>query len=242
VPESKPQPAFDERAVLAELENLHRAIQQSRQQREQAVARFDSFVRAFREPEKPPALSPAPAATLPPSAPTPPVRGSEQPARVDVVPVPAEAPPRKSGVPYVAAAVIGGLLVAGFLLGRSMMRTPTATAPAAEAPKVETPSQAPAPAAPSVPAPATPARAVRVELTTLRQVWLRVIVDDVKTMERVVEADQRIPLEADRAVVVRAGDGGAVRITTGGSDGGLMGVEGQPITRTFAAQASPVAK
>jgi hypothetical protein len=39
---------FDERAALAELEQLADKIQRSRQQREKAVAEFDAFVKAFR--------------------------------------------------------------------------------------------------------------------------------------------------------------------------------------------------
>jgi hypothetical protein len=234
-------PAFDERAVLAELERLHRAIQLSRQERGRAVAEFDSLARAFREPDSRAEPSVTPPVHPAPSAPAPAV--IEQQSTAGLEPASPGVTSGRSGLVYVAAAAIGGLLVAGFLIGRSALWTkPEPAAPVAvpSARQSETPPPTPAPA--PTPPPVTPTKAVRVELTTLRPVWLRVMVDDLKTMERVIDGGERIPLEGDRSVVVRAGDGGAVRVMTEGRDAELMGQEGQPITRTFASPASPIAK
>lgn len=49
-PEQRPRSPFDEQAALAELERLQRAIEESRRQRKDAVARFDHFVASFQTP------------------------------------------------------------------------------------------------------------------------------------------------------------------------------------------------
>lgn len=66
--EHRPRSRFDEQAALAELERLQRAIEDSRRQRKDAVARFDQFVASFQPPppvkdrvEVIPATSPLPA-------------------------------------------------------------------------------------------------------------------------------------------------------------------------------------
>ena len=66
--EHRPRSRFDEQAALAELERLQRAIEESRRQRKDAVARFDQFVASFQPPpsvkdrvEVIPAASPGPA-------------------------------------------------------------------------------------------------------------------------------------------------------------------------------------
>lgn len=71
------------------------------------------------------------------------------------------------------------------------------------------------------------------ELTTLRPVWLRVNVDDNRAFERQVPAGERIPLEANGPIAVRAGDAGAVRVTVDGRDAGVLGADGQVVTRAF---------
>lgn len=82
--------------------------------------------------------------------------------------------------------------------------------------------------------PPPPAGALQVELTTLRPVWMRVSVDGERRLEREVNANQTLAFDADRAIVVRVGDGGAVRFSVNGSDKGALGRAGYPITRSFA--------
>ena len=86
---------------------------------------------------------------------------------------------------------------------RSAPGTDPASAPAA-VPPADT-----APAA----APATPAKAIRVTLETIRPVWLRVTVDGARAFEGELPAGEKLAVEGDRAVVVRAGDAGGVRAT-----------------------------
>ena len=51
----------------------------------------------------------------------------------------------------------------------------------------------------------------RAEISTLRQVWIRVTVDGQKVIERELPPNTRIPLNPASQFVVRAGDAGAVR-------------------------------
>jgi hypothetical protein len=101
---------------------------------------------------------------------------------------------------------------------------PTA-APAAVAPA---PAPAPAPAVP-----AGPPRALNIEFVTVRPVWARITVDGRRAMEREFAADQRFPFGADRAIVIRAGDAGAIRLVVDGKDLGVLGRDGQVFNRTF---------
>ncbi|CAN5540542.1 hypothetical protein BH23ACI1_BH23ACI1_23350 [soil metagenome] len=71
------------------------------------------------------------------------------------------------------------------------------------------------------------------ELTTIRRVWMRVLVDGERVLEREVPAETRVPLTAGKTIVVRTGDGGAVRFSIGGQDQGFLGREGEVVTRTF---------
>lgn len=96
----------------------------------------------------------------------------------------------------------------------------------------------PAASAPAPPPAAAPPAAVEpppsVEILTIRRVWLRVTADGAKVIEREVPADMKIPVQATSQVIIRAGDAGAVRVSVGGNDQGLLGVTGQPATKTFA--------
>jgi hypothetical protein len=109
---------------------------------------------------------------------------------------------------------------------------PAPTSPAVSA----APSQAVAPSAPT-PSPATAPRAAApappAEVRTLRRVWLRVVVDGNRAVEREVEANASIPLPAGHTFVIRAGDAGAVQFFLNGHDQGPLGAEAQVVTRTF---------
>jgi hypothetical protein len=96
---------------------------------------------------------------------------------------------------------------------------------------VETPAPQPAPQAapPPVAAPPPP----RAEISTLRLVWIRVMVDGQKVIERELPPNTRIPLNPAAQFVVRAGDAGAVRVAIGGKDQGPVGADGQVATKAF---------
>ena len=95
------------------------------------------------------------------------------------------------------------------------------------------PSAAPVAAAPAQQAPSAPVSGLQVELRTIRRVWLRVVVDGEKSIEREVPADERIPITGQKAIVIRAGDAGAVHVAVNGEDRGPFGTDGFPATRTF---------
>jgi hypothetical protein len=96
---------------------------------------------------------------------------------------------------------------------------------------VETPAAPPQPA--PQPAPVATPPPPRAEISTLRQVWVRVMVDGQKMIERELPPNTRIPLDPAAQFVVRAGDAGAVRVAIDGKDQGLIGADGQVATKAF---------
>jgi hypothetical protein len=139
-----------------------------------------------------------------------------------------------------AAGLVVLVLVVSWLWSRSSATPAEGQAPAA-APAAQTPAPASAPAAaPAEPTPVAstgPARALNLVLMTSRPVWTRVTVDDRKVIERELPGSQTIPLGADRAIVIRAGDAGAIRVVVDGKDLGVLGRDGQIASRSFTARA-----
>jgi hypothetical protein len=60
-----------------------------------------------------------------------------------------------------------------------------------------------------------------------------VIADGERVVERELPADARVPLKAARTIVIRTGDAGAVRLSIAGQDQGILGRDGEVVTRTF---------
>jgi hypothetical protein len=140
------------------------------------------------------------------------------------------------GAAILLASVV--LLMRPWKAVRSETSSSSSTGPApttASAPATTTPAPAPAPAAEAA-APAARAHALEAELNIQRRVWVRVLVDGQRTIERELPAGTRIPLQADRAIVIRAGDAGALRLTINGVDRGPLGKDAEIVTRTFTAQ------
>ena len=240
---------FNEAAILAELEALQRAIEATRQQRREKIGEFDAFVRGFRaRPAATPDEAPVP---VPPNLPTAPMEPRTYDSPVSALESP-WAPPtapefamlapakaaraRPRGWPrgvMGAAAGIGAIALVGVLTARSwrgrapdpgVVRpagVPQASTKAGPAPSVTTP-------------PSTPA-ALMGELSAVRRVWVRVTADGQRTVERELAAGERVPLRADRSIVVRAGDAGAARLTINGRDEGSIGKDGLIGTRTITA-------
>jgi hypothetical protein len=88
---------------------------------------------------------------------------------------------------------------------------------------------APEPPAPAAEAPASPGS----EIVTIRPVWMRVLVDGERVFEREMPANTRVPLSAQKTIVIRTGDAGAVRLSIRGVDQGFLGREGEVLTRSF---------
>jgi len=141
------------------------------------------------------------------------------------------------GVSLAALAVV----IVGVMLWRSAgapdtpaaQSTPAvAAASTAQAPPTPSTPELTAPA-PAAPVQAGPPRALNIEFVTIRPVWARITVDGRRAMEREFKADQRFPFGADRAIVVRAGDAGAIRLIVDGKDLGVLGRDGQVFERAF---------
>ena len=257
---SKP---FDEQAALDELERLRAAIEESRRQRSQRSEEFEAFIRSFRTPPAPAssfgaAVAHQQTADRPPAVPD----RIDQPAAIAPPPVellpanepaasaPVEqtAPPPKRRTGAFVPRALGGtailmalvvLMMRPWKAGRSEATSlpQTSAAPASEpAPSASTPAPTEAPAPAPTPAPATEnAHALNAELNVQRRVWVRVLLDGERAIERELPPGTRIPLQADRAIVIRAGDAGALRLTINGVDRGPLGRDAEIVTRTFTA-------
>jgi hypothetical protein len=254
---------LDEEAALEALERLRDQIREARQRREQKVEEFEAWMRAERSAlrqERIAALdrertggSPAPATqSRVPEAARSASRASEplgslmaSTARVDRIPsdwapYPEHDRPARSSAGIVEwvsqrralAAGVGALAVLVIVVAAWSLSSRSSEAPSQAATAAQ-PAQHTSSAPASQPPPPAARRALEIELATARVVWLRVTVDGERVVEREVPAGQRLRFGADRAIVVRAGDGGAVRLTVDGRDTGVLGRDGQIATRTL---------
>jgi hypothetical protein len=149
----------------------------------------------------------------------------------------AERPRIRRAMRGVVPLVLGGaaiLLLAAVLITRSR-NTPAAPLVAQAPATVETPPAAPVAAPAATPPPA--AVAAPAEVRTVRTVWVRVLVDGNKEVERELEPNAVVALPAGRTYVIRAGDAGAVRFLLSGQDQGAVGRDGIVATRTYSAPA-----
>jgi hypothetical protein len=98
------------------------------------------------------------------------------------------------------------------------------------------------PAADGAPAPAPPVASTagstepvtpEFELAAVRRVWIRATVDGVRVAERELAPGEKVMVWAGRALVVRAGDAGALRVSVKGQDRGVVGEDGIAVTRSF---------
>lgn len=165
----------------------------------------------------------------------PPVIGASHPdeAAVPAVLAPPAHMPRLPRGAVLGLAAAGAALLLVFVLRE---RAPDSAEPVA-------PADAPAPVTTPVPVPAEAPQSQEptpsvvgtrgTELATLRRVWVRVTLDGEPAIERELQGDARVPLAATETIVIRAGDGGAVRLFIAGTDQGLLGSDGQVVTRTF---------
>lgn len=247
--------------TLEELERFRQDIERYRARRKAVSEEFEGFVRGFKATPRAPAVpappveaphppvgtprpaveTPRPTVAMPRPAPAPlPVPSAAEPPRVSVPPAPQLEPaqsidvgpdgstsPRRSWIPLAIGALVIIVLAAWWL-----SRTPADVSDAAPAMATATapaPQPAPAPAAP----PADPSESV---LTTTRPVWLRVVADGARVVNRELPGGARVPFKAEKVIEIRAGDAGAVRLSIGGRDQGPLGADGAVVTRSFTVQ------
>jgi hypothetical protein len=239
---------FDERRVLGELEQLHNAILESREKRERAQAAFQVHLETFRAPGQPS----SPVIATPATTPLPVPSRVEPPPLISVkpepppLPLPVIEPPLVEARPVPAAsdagaragqarmrAIAGAVLFVVLALAAWMLlRSPDEPAAArVDPPPPVTATPAPAPA--RAPAPPVDPHPLRIDIVTLRKVWMRVTVDGRIAIERELPEGERLPFGADKSIVVRAGDAGAVSVRVGSADQGAMGKDGQVVSRTY---------
>ena len=82
------------------------------------------------------------------------------------------------------------------------------------------------------PVPGDP-HALRVDLTSLRRVWLRVSVDGRIALEREVAAGEQLPFGAESIDRGASGGCGSGHGRVGPDDQGTLGRDGQVVTRAF---------
>ena len=137
------------------------------------------------------------------------------------------------------AMVLVVLAAVGALLKRTWHSAPERSTGSIPATPAVRPN--PQPATPPDRQPAAPAEAgpPRSEILAVRRVWVRVVVDGVKTTERELQAGERVALPAGSTAAIRAGNAGAVQVTINGEDRGSLGAEGEVVTRTLQVPATP---
>jgi hypothetical protein len=247
----QPNPPFDEQAALAELERLRTELQSARKRREEMAAQFDAFVRSFRSPEGQDARPNAAASLRATSGRVARTVDYAPTAVIEpVVPMELEGEPavvavrwkRGAGVTRLAAAVAvtGAVLLVALLVFRGGPSAepparvePTATAPTAAPPARSESAPTAAAEAPASLAAPVPRAALTAELIAVRPVWVRVIIDGRRTMQRQLAAGERVPLRADKVINLRAGDAGALRLVVDGIDQGVLGRDGAIATRAL---------
>jgi hypothetical protein len=133
------------------------------------------------------------------------------------------------GLAAVAVVVIGGMMVVNRGGQEAAPQATQSPAPAASTPD----AAATAPPRTEPVPPAVPVSGLQAEIVTVRPVWVRVLVDGEKTIERELRGNDRIPLRAQRVIFLRAGDAGALRIVVNGQDQGVLGRDGEIVTRSF---------
>jgi cytoskeleton protein RodZ len=62
---------------------------------------------------------------------------------------------------------------------------------------------------------------------------VRVLADGERVVERELPANARVPLKAEKTIVIRTGDAGAVRLSIGGREHVVLGRDGEVVTRRF---------
>ena len=114
---------------------------------------------------------------------------------------------------------------------RDMTPQSVSAAGLAAAPDASTPGAASAGVVPGAP---TTAATLKIHIKPLRTCWVRVVVDD-RTDARELQPGEDIALEAQRSIVLRVGDAGALSIEVNGRVLPPLGLDGQVVERRFTA-------
>jgi cytoskeletal protein RodZ len=162
-------------------------------------------------------------------------RFAPPPPAVEPIPPPEVAPLRIApwALAVVAAAAIG--IVSIFTMGRDTAPTPAAEAVGtAGTPSAGAPAPAPVAGSGAVPPAAAPAipsppktRPVEVALAVSRPCWITATADGRRAIYALLQPGTREKLTADREIVIRAGDAGALTWSVNGRDAVEFGAPGE---------------
>jgi hypothetical protein len=83
---------------------------------------------------------------------------------------------------------------------------------------------------------------LRVSIHTISPVWMRAEVDGNHALARVLRDGEHVDLRAEREVVIRAGDAGAVVVAVDGKPGAALGRSGAVVTRRITRSAAARAR
>jgi hypothetical protein len=111
--------------------------------------------------------------------------------------------------------------------------TPIGTSGTGDPATAATPADKPAAAAPSPATVTPPVSVARIEIQTTREVWMRTTVDGEPPVERLVPGGRTLRFDPTQALVLRAGDAGGLRVVVDGEDRGVLGADGQVVTRRY---------
>ena len=236
--------------TVEDLERFRQEIERYRARRKAVSDEFEGFVQGFKKPIEPaPAPPPVIRATAappreplpvrPPAAVTPSsfaeqraVRAAPAPLTPAVIPSVAPASRRSVSRALPLLVLVGLMVLAAVWLWTPRRGPATTERPQSAAAAPTTPETPRAPAA-VTPAPAPAPPSSQSELTTTRSVWIRVIADGARVVNRELPAGARVPFKAERTIQIRAGDAGAIRLSIGGRDQGPLGRDGEVVTRSF---------
>jgi hypothetical protein len=151
-----------------------------------------------------------------------------------------------------ALAIAGAVAIGAWYAALPADATPRAAdVPQAQARTVDPPDAAVAPPAPSVSPAATSGNAptpagvstasaespaLTVTLSAHGQCWIRATIDGTEIMERLMQPDQEIVLNAREGILLRIGDAGALTATINGKPAARFGQPGEVITRHITLQ------
>jgi cell division septum initiation protein DivIVA len=153
-----------------------------------------------------------------------------------------------ASTPRVFVAIAAGIVVAAVGVVLFLSSSGRAASPRAPQSLRPEPSQAssepttrPQPVAAAVPLPSAPRDSSVLSLTidVKRPAWIRTTVDGRADLGRLFDAGEKRTVTAREAIVMRAGDAGAVFVSVNGGQARPLGLDGHVISRRFGNPAAP---
>jgi cytoskeletal protein RodZ len=139
---------------------------------------------------------------------------------------------KKTGYGWIAAVLLIAIAAGGAYWWLSSGQTPSPAKETKPAPAAPLPSQ-PEKAAP---APAAQNKPVMVTAKFTANCWILVMADGKEVYQGTVKAGETITWEAEKNIVLKAGNAGALDLTYNGQPAGKLGENGEVVEKTFTAK------